>query len=61
METIEHIRYNRLVHRGGALLHLFDVGQLKLIGRIAASLPPDDFSLLYPSRLQTSTSVPIRT
>jgi len=48
METIEHIRYNRLVHRGGALLHLFDVGQLKLIGRIAASLPPDDFSLLYP-------------
>ncbi len=48
MNSIEHIRYNHLVHQRGELLHLFDLGQLKLIGGIAACLPLQDFSLLYP-------------
>jgi hypothetical protein len=48
MNCIEHIRYNHLVHQRGELLHLFDLGQLKLIGGIAACLPLQDFSLLYP-------------
>lgn len=48
MESLQHTRYTRLVHRGTALLDAFDAGQLKQIGRIASSLPPRDFALLYP-------------
>jgi len=48
MNSIEHIRYNHLVHQQGGLLHLFDLGQIKLIGSIASCLPSQDFSLLYP-------------
>lgn len=48
MGTLQQIRYEHLVGQGRSLLELFDVGQLKQIGFIAASLPPRDFSLLYP-------------
>lgn len=48
METLQQIRYEHLIAQSRSPLGLFDVGQLKQLGRIEASLPPRDFSLLYP-------------